>query len=339
MTTQMTDLSIDGFERVVRVHNDQAGLLGFIAIHNTRLGPGLGGIRYKEYIMGNHALEDVCGLAKAMTNKNSLANINYGGGKAVMLKLHNSVPRADTYRAMGEAVQQLGGTYVCCEDVGTVTQDLYNVLETTQYCSGTQSDSGVATAAGLMHVFRVYCEWEDIPLSGLTIAIAGLGKVGKSLAQSLLEAGASLRLADIDHDLVINFCRMHNLDHAQCVPPDLIAETPCEIYSPCALGGIINRKTRQVLNCNAILGCANNQLDRSETARFLHKRGITYFPDYLVNAGGVIAVAAELDGDMENLDFYLESIGDRAHSMLRESDVYNSLLDITESYVRDRLED
>ena len=336
MPTQIYDIKAEGFERLVQVVNRDVGLYGYIAVHSTKLGPALGGIRYKEYLDGNVAIQDVCGLAHAMTNKNALANINYGGGKAVIIK-YGAQNRTDTYKAMGEAVEQLGGTYICCEDVGTVTADLYNVLETTKYCVGTKSDSGIATAAGLFHVFREYCEWIETEYSDVTVMISGLGKVGFSLAERLCAAGFPLKVTDLIDEKVETFWRDHaKTDRAY---PSTAHQEACEVYSPCALGGIINRSTRQDLNCNAIIGSANNQLDMNETARYLHRRGIVYFPDYLVNAGGVIALAAELDGQMDNLDYYLEMVGDRAGRIMRDAQYdERPLLDIANEMVWEMLE-
>lgn len=337
MLTQLKDIKVPGFERVVSVTHDNAGLFGFIAVHNTKLGPALGGIRYKEYSMGNDAIQDVCDLARAMTNKNALANINYGGGKAVIMKHGGPQDRVEIYKAMGEAVEQLGGTYICCEDVGTVTADLYNVLETTKHCAGTKSDSGIATAAGLFHVFRTYCEWIEAEYTDVTVTISGLGKVGFRLAERLCAAGFPLKVTDLIDYTVETFCRDHTkTDRAYT---NTAHQEACEIYSPCALGGTINRYTRRELNCNAIIGSANNQLDMNETARYLHRKGILYFPDYLVNAGGVVALAAELDGQMENLDYYLEMIGDRAGIILRDAQYdERPLLDIANEMVWETLE-
>ena len=337
MPTTIHDIKAEGFERLVEVRNDDVGLYGCIAVHNTKLGPALGGIRYKEYYDGTAAIQDVCDLARAMTNKNALANINYGGGKAVILKNSAKVDRKDIYRAMGEAVELLGGTYICCEDVGTVTADLYNVLETTKYCAGTQSDSGIATAAGLFYVFREYCEWIEAEYADVTVTISGLGKVGSRLGEKLSATGFPLKVTDINVEAVETFWKHHLRTHRAY--PSTAHQEACEVYSPCALGGIINRSTRRELNCNAIIGSANNQLDMNETARYLHRRGILYFPDYLVNAGGVVALAAELDGQMDNLDYYLEMIGDRAGIILRDAQYEErSLLDIANEMVWETLE-
>jgi glutamate dehydrogenase/leucine dehydrogenase len=338
MATELIDLQIDGFERVVKVANEAAGLLGYIAVHNTKFGPGLGGIRYKEYNTELQALNDVTSLAQAMTNKNALANLSFGGAKGVIIKVPTSTPRRDTYRAMGEAVEQLGGSYICCEDVGTVTQDLFDILQTTRYCSGTKMDSGIATAKGLFHVFKAYCMWEEMELSDITVTVAGLGKVGSVLANLLFEEGTTLNLTDIDFRLLTNFWQAHGPEKNSRLDHISAHEVGCEVYSPCALGGILNRTTRKELNCNAVIGSANNQLDSHETGRYLHKRGILYLPDYLVNAGGVIAVATEIQDEIDNLDLYLGKIGERARHVVRESEATGFMpLVVTEEMVRERL--
>lgn len=339
MSTKIVDIKQDGFERVVEVRNDKVGLYGYVAIHNLFLGPALGGIRYKEYNAGSYALRDVCELACAMTKKNSLANINYGGGKAVIIKHSSPQNREDVYKAMGEAIEQLNGLYICCEDMGTVTQDLYSILETTKHCTGTKSNSGISTAEGLFYVFETYCSCEEIKLSDITVTVVGLGKVGWALAELLYLAGVSLNVSDIDDDRMIKFWREHNPNKNNYISPLGVAhQEGCEVYSPCAVGGILNRHSRQDLNCNAIIGSANNQLDTKETARWLHKRGILYFPDYLVNAGGVIALAAELDNQMDNLNYSLWMIGERSQEIRRLAESqHRSLFEVTENLAFERL--
>ncbi len=339
MTTRIEDISISSFERVVSVLNEEVGLHGYIAIHNTKLGPGLGGIRYKPYSSNEEALQDVLELAHAMTLKSSLAGINFGGGKGVILAPEDR-NRVEIYAAFGEAVEQLNGMYIAVGDVGTTMDDLKEVQKSTTFCAGTENDSGIPTAEGLFHAISAYCEIYNINLEDLSVALSGLGKVGFHLAKLLKEQQVFLTLCDILQDVRQQFNTLSEEKGwapSQWVSPSELHRTPCEVYSPCSLGHVLNRVSRKELNCNAIIGSANNQLEDLETARWLHNHGTLYLPDFLVNAGGVIAIAMEIENTMEELDERLIGIGERVFEVIT-NDVGLSALDMARSIAWERIE-
>lgn len=322
MTTRITDIVHTGFERVVKVENEEAHLYGFVAVHNTNLGPGLGGIRCTRYPTGDAALADVLELASAMTLKSSLAGINYGGGKSVMMYL-DGMNRVAAYSALGEVVDRLDGIYLAVGDVGTSTDDLKVVQQHTRHCYGADLDSGIPTAEGLQYALMEYCDFYSINYKDLTVSISGLGKVGGHLAKLLAQNGAELTLADVSSPmiealLVYFSSRLHLKMPKFLYGEGLAHQRACEVFSPCALGHEVNKDSRMELNCNAVIGSANNPLDSLETARFLHNRGILYLPDFLVNAGGVIALACEIEDRMEDLPDMLSTIGDRVEDLLYE---------------------
>lgn len=321
MTTRIEDISINDFERVVSVTDTDYGLNAYIAIHDTTLGPGLGGVRCMNYHSREEALKDALELAQAMTLKSSLAGINYGGAKAVILD-NPFNDRASLYRCLGSAVQQLGGTYIAVGDVGTSTDDLKTMNEMTKYVAGTELDSGIPTARGVLYAIRAYCDHYSIHPEDLLISISGLGKVGSHLAQLLATQHSDLIVADVFESTVgevTNKLLSMGLGLPGRVAPNESHRVPCEIFSPCALGHVLNRITRKELNCNAVIGCANNQLAEMETARFLYRSGIFYAPDFLVNAGGVIALAMEIEHMMEQLEDRLIGIGERLSDLLYET--------------------
>jgi leucine dehydrogenase len=318
MSTIVTDTKVDNYERVVRVENDAAQLFGFIAIHDTVLGPALGGVRHRAYQSGNEALEEVKELAYAMTMKNSLAGINYGGGKSVIMGVP-SANRRDLYLAMGEAIEQLGGIYIGAGDVGTSKEDLLVTKEATSYIGGVERDSGPDTAKGVFYAIEAYAEHYNVSLEGMRVAISGVGKVGNPLAHYLFDAGCELFVADV---LETAFAPLQkdNIKYTR-VLTSVVPEIPCEIFAPCSLGHVINRNNRRHLNSIAIIGAANNQMDSAETVRWVFNQGFVYGPDFLVNAGGVISIAAELEHWKDDyVEELLTYIGDRMRDVLEKAE-------------------
>lgn len=292
------DLKIPGYERVVRGWNNTTGLDALIAIHNTRLGPALGGIRFKEYESPEEQCVDAMRLAEAMSLKNSLCGINKGGGKSTINAL-GITKTPELYESFGEFVESLDGLYLAAGDFGTTTEDLIEVQKATRHVGGIKFDSSKYTAMG---VANAIIAWKSIVApqvdpSAFYVAISGLGKVGYKLALLLAEQGFNLYVADITsapHKLVDEIgqkTRVYVGNHED------IHETMCDVFSPCALGGIINYETREDLGCRAIIGAANNQVDNLDTVQWLHDNNIDYITDYLVNAGGVIAIDNEVSGD------------------------------------------
>lgn len=292
---KLKDIKVDGYERVVRTLNETTGLDVTIAIHNTRLGPALGGIRYWSYDSIQAQYTEAQRLAEAMSLKNSVCGINKGGGKSVINNV-GVTKTPDLYRSLGEVIQSLGGIYYAAGDVGTTTTDLMHVAETTEYVGGIKFDSSAPTALGVYHAIDAWNEYHyGGNFAGLHVVVSGLGKVGYKLAMILLQEEVTLTVADILDETIEKFLIYANND-VEVVSPKKAHEVVCDVFAPCALGNIINSNSRDHLNCSVICGSANNQLDNLGTNSWLFHNCIDYVPDYLVNAGGVIATDHEIRG-------------------------------------------
>ncbi len=285
-----------GFEEVVLGFDPESGLRAIIAIHSTKLGPALGGIRMLPYADEEAALKDVLLLARAMSYKAAAAHLKLGGGKAVIIGdpvIRKTVP---LLRAMGQFVNQLQGRYIAAKDAGITTDDLVEISKVTKYVTGLpksmngSGDPSPWTAIGILEGIRACVEEQmgRIRLQGLTAAIQGVGHVGFSLAELLHEKKVRLIISDTNVELLQRAQKNFN---AEVVAPDEIYSVKADIFSPCALGGIINDETTPKLQCSIIAGGANNQLaDETKHDEALLKRGILYAPDYIINAGGLINI-------------------------------------------------
>lgn len=289
-----------GHEQVVFVQDDAVGLTCIIAIHSTRLGPALGGTRFRSYASEDEALTDVLRLSRAMTFKNACAGIDHGGGKAVILGDAAALRSEALLRAYGRAIESLGGRYISACDVGTTPADMAVINRETRWVTGTDEaeggsgDSGVLTAYGVYLGMQAAAEaaFGDAALRGRHVAVQGLGKVGSRLVGHLVEDGAKVTVADVSPEAV---ARVADLRGIEVVPVDDILEIDADIASPNALGGVLNERSIPDLQAAVVCGGANNQLAAEEDdAQRLHDRGILYAPDYVVNSGGVINVADEL---------------------------------------------
>jgi len=285
------------YEQLVLCHDEASGLRAIIAIHDTTLGPALGGCRMWTYSSEDEAIEDALRLARGMTYKNAAAGLNLGGAKAVVI----GDPRKDKsealFRALGRYVETLGGRYITAEDVGTTIEDMEYIRMETKYVAGLGEGSGdpsPITALGVFHGIRAACKevFGTDDVAGRKVAIQGIGNVGYNLAKYLKKAGAELIVTDIFEDNVNKAVKELG---AKAVKPDEIIGVECDIFSPCALGAIINDETIDKLKCKAVAGSANNQLKEDRHGDMLEQKGILYVPDYIINAGGVINVAAELE--------------------------------------------
>lgn len=288
------------FEQVMFCQDKKTGLKAIIAIHDTTLGPALGGTRMLNYASEEEALEDVLRLAKGMTYKNAAAGLNLGGGKAVIIGDPKS-DKSETYlRAFGKYINSLNGRYITAEDVGTTEADMDIINLETEFVAGTSTGSGTGdpspvTALGIYKGMKAAAEvafGTDV-LTDKTIAIQGVGHVAYNLCKLLHEEGANLIVTDINQDAID---RAVNDFGAKAVAPDEIYRVECDIYSPCALGGTINDDTILQFKAKVIAGSANNQLLENRHGDLLHEKGIIYAPDYVINSGGVINVADELIG-------------------------------------------
>ena len=286
-------------EQVVFCTDRDAGLTALIAIHDTTLGPSLGGIRMRTYASEDDAVTDVLRLSQAMTYKASLAGLEYGGGKAVVVANETPTSREVLFRALGRSIESLGGRYIPTEDMGTTTADIEHVLAESRFGVGRAEafsgggDPSPMTAWGIFCGLRACLEETagKADFKGLTVALPGLGKVGYSLAQYLHEAGAQLIVADVDSGRTQ---KAETELNAQVVDPNDILSQQCDILAPCAAGGIFNANTIPQLECRIIGGGANNQLLTDEDGDAIQARGILYAPDFAINAGGLINVADEL---------------------------------------------
>jgi len=272
----------------------------FVAVHSTVLGPAFGGTRMKVYGSPHDAQHDVLRLSAAMTAKNATAGLPFGGGKAVLAVARVPEPGSPERRELmlryGSFVGSLHGTYVTAADMNTGPADLDVVGERTSHVMGTSpdhggaGDSGPATAMGVFHAIRAACghAFGSRDLEGRSVAIQGVGSVGRRLAELLSGAGAGLTLADVDGDRAQ---RLADRLGAGCVDATSVMAVPCDVLAPCATGGTLNSETIPGLACRVVAGAANNQLAAPEDAGRLAARGILYAPDYVANAGGVIHLA------------------------------------------------
>jgi leucine dehydrogenase len=291
-------LDIDGFEEVIHCVDDASGLNAFIAVHSTRLGPALGGMRVLPYVSEQDALDDVLRLAEAMTYKSAVADTGLGGGKAVIIARPEEKSPA-LLRAMGKAIDSLDGRYVTAEDMNISEPDLVIVREETRWVSGLPQSTGSSgdpspyTAVGCFASLRACATacFGDASLAGRTVAIQGVGAVGGALALRCADAGMDVVVADLAPEraerLAVQSPRIH------AVSNDAIIEYECDFLSPCARGGVVTPDNVGRLRCKAIAGAANNQLADDSVAELLDAQGILYAPDYVVNAGGVINIGFE----------------------------------------------
>ena len=285
-----------GHEQVLLSHDPSCGYLGIIAIHDTTLGPALGGTRFWQYASTHEAVTDALRLSRGMTYKSAVAGINLGGGKAVIIGNNRRADREALFRAHGRFVETLGGRYITAEDIGTSPADMeYIKLETDHVAGllGLSGDPSPVTAYGVYVGMKAAAEvcWGSDDLGGRTVAIQGCGKVASYLARHLHEEGAKLIVTDIDQEKVD---RVVEETGARAVAPDAIYDQEADVYAPCALGATVNDETLPRLKVQIIAGGANNQLAENRHGDLLEERGILYAPDYVVNGGGVINVYGEL---------------------------------------------
>lgn len=289
------------YEQLVFCHDKQSGLKAIIAIHDTTLGPALGGTRMWTYESEEAAIEDALRLARGMTYKNAVAGLNLGGGKTVIIGDPRKDKSEELFRAFGRYVQGLNGRYITAEDVGTTVSDMDLIHEETNYVTGISPAFGSSGNPSPVTAYGVYrgmkaaakAAFGTDSLEGKVIAIQGVGNVAYNLCRHLHEEGATLIVTDIHKESVK---RAVDEFGASAVDPNEIYGVDCDIYAPCALGAVINDETIPQIKAKVIAGAANNQLKDTKHGDILHKMGIIYAPDYVINAGGVINVADELYG-------------------------------------------
>jgi len=314
-----------GHEEIVLCSDPSCGYRGIIAVHSTRLGPALGGTRFWTYDSDEEAIVDALRLSRGMTYKNAVAGLSLGGGKSIIIGDNKTKDREGLFRAHGRFVESLGGRYITAEDVGTSTKDMDYVHMETGHVAGLAGKSGDPSPVTAHGVFRAVQasankRWGSDSLEGKTVSIQGCGNVGRYLAQELHEAGARLIVSDID---AAKTARVAQATGAKVVGEDAIYSVAADIFSPCALGGIINDETIPLLKVEVVAGGANNQLLEERHGDALEARGILYAPDYVANAGGVINVYGEVEG------------WDAQRALDKADDIYDTILrvfEIADSY-------
>jgi leucine dehydrogenase len=291
-------MSVYAHEQLLLCHEPSCDYDGIIAIHDTTLGPALGGTRFWQYGSTEEAITDALRLARGMSYKSAVAGLNLGGGKSVILGDNKRNNREALFRAHGRFVESLKGRYITAEDVGTSPGDMEYVRMETQSVAGLHGRSGdpsPVTAYGVYVGMKATARvrWGSDSLAGKKVLVQGCGHVARSLCDHLHQEGAKLVVTDIDQEkakLVVQ------ATGAEAVPPDKIYDVPADIYSPNALGATINDETLKRLKVEVIAGGANNQLAEERHGEELERRGLVYAPDYVINAGGVINVYGELMG-------------------------------------------
>jgi len=294
-------VDFDDHESVHTFMDAESGLRAFIGIHSTHRGPSAGGARLWSYETSQDALTDVLRLSRGMSYKNAMAGLKLGGGKAVILRPEGDFDRAKLFTALGRCINELGGRYYTAEDVGVSPDDMRNVQTQTSFVAGldegkdASGDPSPVTADGVFRSIQVGYEKKtgSRSLKGIHIAVQGLGHVGFDLCRRLHKVGAKLTVTDINTAVLK---KAENEWGAKIVEPEAIYAAEADVFSPCALGAVINPKTIEVLKCHVIAGAANNQLSVAQMGEELLSRGILYCPDYVVNAGGIINIAGEIEG-------------------------------------------
>ncbi len=303
-------------EQVIAFQNQATGLRGFLAIHDTTLGPALGGVRIWQYDNDADALDDALRLSRAMTYKAALAELPCGGGKAVIVQ-HSGLKRAEAFEAFGQLVQSLRGRFFTGPDVGIVPDDLKAIGRATRYVACESSpalgDISEHTAAGIWHGMRACLDFAG--LKKARVAVQGVGSVGLWLARILKREGMELAIADLDPARAQQAAAELGV---RVVPAEKILDTECDVLAPCALGGVISNEVIPLIRARIICGSANNILSTSEAGDDLARRGILLAPDYLVNAGGLIRGA----------EFYLLKRADSRPSLQRIYDRMRRVLEL-----------
>ncbi|WP_255462681.1 Glu/Leu/Phe/Val family dehydrogenase [Galbibacter sp. BG1] len=315
-------LSFNDHEQIVFCQDKDTGLKAIIGIHNTVLGPALGGTRMWNYENEWEALNDVLRLSRGMTYKSAITGLNLGGGKAVIIGDAKTQKNPALMRRFGEFVHSLSGKYITAEDVGMETADMDTVREVTPYVTGISEEKGGAgnpspiTAYGVFMGMKAAAKYQfgDDSLEDKKVLVQGVGHVGETLVDHLYNEGAQLFISDINEERLLELAKKYK---AVIVPGNEIFNHELDVYAPCALGATINDATVNAINAKIVAGAANNQLaDEKVHGAILKERGIAYAPDFLINAGGIINVYAELEGY------------DKKEILRKTENIYKTTLDI-----------
>ena len=321
------DANFDRHERVIFYHDQASGLRAVIAIHNTTRGPAAGGTRMWNYLDTDQAVTDALRLSRGMSYKNAMANLPFGGGKAVIMGDSHKHKTPELMMAFGRCVESLHGDYITAEDVGITVEDMQHVTTQTRYVTGLpghgelSGDPSPKTAYGVLIGIQaaVGHKLGRDNLDGIIVSVQGVGGVGYDLCRRLAEAGAKLLVADIDEEKIERSCDEFG---ATSSPVDGIVFEQADVFAPCALGGILDKDSIPKLNVPIVAGGANNQLATLQDGDTLRERGILFAPDYVINAGGIISVAHEyLHGaDRGTIEREIEEIGPRLSYIFEEAE-------------------
>jgi len=321
------DPAFDNHERVLFCRDETSGLNAIIAIHSTALGPAAGGCRQWSYESEDAALHDVLRLSQGMSYKNAMAGLKFGGGKAVIIKTPDFNGSDALYERFGEFVEELNGEYITAEDVGMSESIMEIVARCTSHVTGLprtddqaggdpSPKTGFGIFKGIEAAVKFKLDRDDV--SGLTVAIQGVGNVGYHLCRNLAGAGAKMVVADIDESRVKKMCDEFG---ATAAPLDGILSQNADVLAPCALGAILTEQSIPTIKASIVAGGANNQLETDEDGQRLSDAGILYAPDYVINGGGIINVACEYAGDVEDaeVDNLVAAIGPRLTRIFEEA--------------------
>lgn len=311
-------------EQIVFCQDNQTGLKAIIAIHDTTLGPALGGTRMWNYNDEHEAIKDVLRLSRGMTFKAAVTGLSLGGGKAVIIGDSKTQKTEALMRRFGQFVDSLGGKYITAEDVGMSAEDMKFVKLETDHVTGIPVEMGGGGDPSPVTAYGVYMgikasakfKWGSDNLAGRIVVVQGVGHVGENLVKHLTEEGAHVKINDINEE---NLARVSQMYNAEIIDSKDVYETEMDIYAPCALGATVNDETIPLLNCEIIAGAANNQLeDEVRHSEMLKDKGIVYAPDFLINAGGLINVYSELNGyNRENALNQTKRIFDTTYKILQ----------------------
>ena len=332
----------DGHEQVSFFSDPASGLRSIVAVHDTSLGPGLGGTRILDYETEGDALHDVLRLSRAMTMKASAADLDLGGAKAVIIGDPDEIKTEALLEAYGRSVDCLAGRYITSVDVNSSVADMEVIARETEHVVGRADalgDPSPITAAGVLAGIEACVEFEygQRSLEDVAVAIQGLGKVGSTLAGDLAERGASVTVTDVNDEKIERLVDEYGVEG---VAPDEIYDVPCDVFAPCAIGGVINDETIPRLECDVVAGAANNILAERRHAAVLAEHEISYAPDYVINAGGLITVAEEYRGGTREAAFSkAEAIGPRLTEMMeRAEDEGTTVLAAADEYASERID-
>jgi len=342
-------ISVSGHEQVTIFQDAKTGLLAIIAVHDTTLGPALGGCRMRPYATLDEAMYDVLRLSVGMTYKSSLAGLNLGGGKAVIIADRGMTEgREELFLAVGRCIDSLGGKYITAEDMGVTVSDMDTIGRETKYVTGTDPSHGGAgdpcpfTAKGTLDGILACMEraFDTPDLTGRRVALQGMGGVGIILAQQLLERGAKLTVSDNREARLKEIANEMQIDIVSC---DEIYDVDADVFSPCAVGGILNEDTIPRLKCKIVAGAANNQLKTPEVEQLLMDREIIYAPDIVINSGGIILCGDEVEEggfNQARVDERVAKIGDTVGTIIDEAKATGQFPGVVaEQHARRRIEE